>query len=93
MSEGWTGVGDVYRVDWSGLGVTACHGCDRESECEGMGTRLHYDREGSEILVRELLGGVHRLEVLSFHIDFISYLEVWWSGSSSICRTLIALLR
>ena len=61
-----------------------------ESECEGMGTRLHYDCEGSEVLVRELLGGVRRLEVLSFHVDFISYLEIQRSGSSGICGTLIA---
>ena len=35
----------------------------------------------------------HRLEVLSFHVDFISYLEIRRSGSSGICGTLIALLR
>ena len=63
-----------------------------ESECEGMGTRLRYDCEGSEILVGELLGGACRPEVLCFHVDFISYLEIWWSGSSGICRALIALL-
>ncbi|KIM55634.1 hypothetical protein SCLCIDRAFT_134260 [Scleroderma citrinum Foug A] len=34
----------------------------------------------------------HRLEVLSFHVDFISYLEIWQSGSSGICGALIALL-
>ena len=28
MSEGQTEVGDVCRVDWGGLGVTMCHGCD-----------------------------------------------------------------
>ena len=63
-----------------------------ESECEGMSTRLCYDCEGSKILVGELLGGVHRPEVLSFHVDFISYLEIWQSGSSGICGALIALL-
>ena len=63
-----------------------------ESECEGMSTRLHYDCKGSEVLVRELLGGAHRPKVLHFHIDFISYFEIWRSGSSSICRALIALL-
>ena len=63
-----------------------------ESECEGMGTRLHYDCEGSEVLVRELLGGVRRPKVLCFHIDFISYFEIWRSGSSGICGALIALL-
>ena len=63
-----------------------------ESECEGMSTRLHYDCEGSEVLVGELLGGAHRPKVLSFHIDFISYLEIWRSRSSSICGALIALL-
>ena len=64
-----------------------------ESEREGMSTRLRYDCEGSEVLVGELLGGAHRPEVLSFHIDFISYLEIWQGGSSGICRALIALLR
>ena len=44
----------------------------RESEREGMSTGLHYDCEGSEVLVGEVLGGVRRPEVLSFHIDFIS---------------------
>ena len=63
-----------------------------ESEHEGMSTGLRYDCEGSEVLVRELLGGAHRPKVLSFHIDFISYLEIWWSRSSSVCRALIALL-
>ena len=63
-----------------------------ESECEGVTTRLCYDCEGSEVLVGELLGGACRPEVLSFHIDFISYLEIWWNGSSGICRVLIALL-
>ena len=43
-----------------------------ESKHEGMSTGLRYDCEGSEVLVRELLGGVRRPEVLSFHIDFIS---------------------
>ena len=64
-----------------------------ESECEGMSTRLHYDCKGSEVLVRELLGGARRPEVLSFHVDFISYLEIWQSGSPGICRALIVLLR
>ena len=63
-----------------------------ESEREGMSTGLCYDCEGSEVLVRELLGGARRPEVLSFHIDFISYLEIWQSGSSGVCRALIALL-
>ena len=63
-----------------------------ESEHEGVTTRLRYDCEGSEVLVGELLGGARRPEVLSFHIDFISYLEIWWSGSSGICGTLITLL-
>ena len=48
----------------------------RESEHEEMGTGLHYDCEGSEILVGELLRGAHRPKVLSFHVDFISYLEI-----------------
>ena len=64
-----------------------------ESEHEGMGTGLHYDCEGSEVLVGELLGGVCRPKVLSFHVDFVSYFEIWWSGSSGICRALIVLLR
>ena len=63
-----------------------------ESEREGMSTRLRDDCEGSEVLVRELLGGAHRPEVLSFHVDFISYLEIWQSGSPGICGALIALL-
>ena len=63
-----------------------------ESECEGVGTGLCYDCKGSEVLVRELLGGAHRPKVLSFHVDFISYLEIWQSRSSCVCRTLIALL-
>ena len=63
-----------------------------ESEGEGMGTRLHYDREGSGILVGELLGGVHRPKVLSFHIDFISYLDVWQSRSPSVHGALVVLL-
>ena len=45
-------------------------------EHEGMDIRLCYDCEGSKILVRELLGGVRRPKVLSFHVDFISYLEI-----------------
>ena len=57
-----------------------------------MSTRLCYDCEGSEILVRELLGGAHRPEVLSFHIDFISYLEIWQSGSSSVYGVLTVFL-
>ena len=63
-----------------------------ELECEGMSTRLRNDCEGSKVLVRELLGGARRPEVLSFHIDFISYLEIRRSGSSSVCGALIALL-
>ena len=63
-----------------------------ELECEGMSTRLCYDCEGSEVLVGELLQGVHRPKILSFHIDFISYLEIWWGRSSSVCRALIVLL-
>ena len=65
----------------------------RESECEGVTTGLRYDCEGSEVLVGELLGGARRPEVLSFHVDFFSYLEIRRSGSSGVCRALIALLR
>ena len=64
----------------------------RELECEGMGTGLRYDCKGSKVLVGELLGGVHRPKVLSFHVDFISYFEIWQSRSSGICRTLVVLL-
>ena len=64
----------------------------RELEHEGVGTWLRYYCKGSEILVGELLGGAHRPKVLSFHIHFISYLEIWWSGSSGVCGTLVALL-
>ena len=64
-----------------------------ESEREGMSTWLRYDCEVSEILVGELLGGECRPKVLCFHIDFISYFEIWQSGSSGICGTLIVLLR
>ena len=64
-----------------------------ESECEGMTTGLCYDCEGSKVLVKELLGGARRTEVLGFHIHFISYLEIWQNGSSGVCRTLITLLR
>ena len=64
----------------------------RESEREGVTTGLRYDCEGSEVLVGELLGGACRLEVLSFHVDFISYLKIRRSGSSGVCRALIALL-
>ena len=63
-----------------------------ELEHEGMSTWLHYDCKGSKILVGELLGGARRPKVLCFHIDFISYFEIWRSGSSGICGTLIALL-
>ena len=63
-----------------------------ESEREGVGTWLCYYCKGSEILVRELLGGAHRPKVLHFHVDFISYLEFWQRGSSGVCGTLIALL-
>ena len=64
-----------------------------ELEHEGMSTWLHYDCKGSKIIVGELLGGARRPKVLCFHIDFISYFEIWWSGSSGICGALIALLR
>ena len=64
----------------------------RESEREEMSTRLCYDCKGSEFLIGELLEGACRPKVLHFHIDLISYFEIWRSGSSSICRALIALL-
>ena len=56
----------------------------RESECEGMGTRLRYDCEGSEVLVGELLGGACRPKILSFHVDFISYLEILQRDRKSV---------
>ena len=45
MSEGWTGVGDTCRVDWSGLGLTMCHGCDMCQKCKKTGhtTSEHQD--------------------------------------------------
>ena len=72
-------------------GVHRLHSVGK-SKCEGVGTWLCYYCKGSEILVRELLGGAHRPKVLRFHIDFISYFEIWQSGSSGICGTLIGLL-
>ena len=63
-----------------------------ETECEGMSTRLCDDCEGSKVLVGELLGGARKPEVLSFHVDFISYLEIRQSGSSGVCGALIVLL-
>ena len=57
--------------------VDRLHGVG-ESECEGMGTWVHDDLEGSEILIGEFLGGVHGAEVLSLYIDCISDCEVWW---------------
>ena len=63
-----------------------------ELECEGVCTWSCYYCKGSEILVGELLGGACRPKVLCFYVDFISYFEIWWSGSSCICGTLIALL-
>ena len=64
-----------------------------ELECEGMTTRLCYDCEGSKVLVGELLEGACRMEVLGFHIHFISYLEIRRNGSSGIRGSLIVLLR
>ena len=58
----WVG---EFELGDMGDGVHGFHSV-RESECEGMSTRLHYDCEGSEVLVRELLGGVRRPEVLAF---------------------------
>ena len=95
----WQRLNSIQNGAWVGEfklgdmedGVHGFHSV-RELEREGMSTGLHYDCEGSEVLVRELLGGAHRPKVLSFHIDFISYLEIWWSGSSGVCGALIALL-
>jgi len=55
--------------------VHGLHGI-RELECEGERSRFSYYFEGSEILVGELLGGVHRPEILHFHIDLITYLKI-----------------
>ena len=57
--------------------VDGLHGV-KESECEGMGSWVHDDLEESEILIREFLGGVHGVEVLSLYIDCISDCEAWW---------------
>ena len=57
--------------------VDGLHGI-RESECEGMGTWVCDDLEGSKILIREFLGGTCGVEVLSLYIDCISNCEVWW---------------
>ena len=48
----------------------------RESEHEEMSIRLCYDCKGFRTLVGELLRGVCRSKVLSFHVDFISYFEI-----------------
>ena len=89
----WNGawVGEFELGDMED-GVHGFHSV-RELEREGMSTGLRYDCKGSEVLVRELLGGARRPEVLSFHVDFIFYLEIWQSGSPGICGALIALLR
>jgi hypothetical protein len=58
-----------------------------------MGAWLCYDCEGSEVLVGELLRGACRPEVLSFHVDFISYLEIWhlWDlDSTSALRSSLS---
>jgi len=59
-------------------GVHGLHGVG-QSEREGKRSRLSYYFEGSEILVGELLGGVRRPEIFRFHIDLITYLEIWRS--------------
>jgi len=59
-------------------GVHGLHSIE-ELECEGVGSRSSNDCEGSEVLVRELLRGAHRPEILGFHINFITYFEVWRS--------------
>ena len=100
LNQRWRRLNSVRNSAWMGEfelgdvedGVHRSHRVG-ESECEGMGTRLSYDCEGSEILVGELLGGACRPKVLSFHIDFISYLDIQWSRSSSICGALVVLLR
>ena len=99
LDQRWQRLNSVRNSAWMGefkLGDVEdrVHGFHsvRELECEGMTTGLRYDCEGSEVLVRELLGGVRRTEVLGFHIHFICYLEIWQNGSSGVCGTLIALL-
>ena len=100
LDRRWRRLNPIRKGTWVGEfelgdvedGVHGFHSVG-ESEREGVTTRLRYDCEGSEVLVGELLGGARRPEVLSFHVDFISYLEIWRSGSSGICGTLIALLR
>ena len=88
-NSAWVGEFELGHME---DGVHGFHSV-RESEHEGMSPGLRYDCEGSEILVGELLGGARRPKVLCFHIDFISYFEIWWSGSSGVCGALIALLR
>ena len=99
LNQRWQRLNSIRNSAWVGEfelghmedGVHGFHSVG-ESEHEGMSTRLRYDCEGSEILVGELLGGARRPKVLCFHIDFISYFEIWWSGSSGVCGALIALL-
>ena len=58
--------------------VHGLHGVG-ELECEGEQSRFGYYFKGSEILVGELLGWACRPEKLRFHIDLITYLEIWRS--------------
>ena len=100
LNQRWWRLNSIWNGAWVGEfelgdmedGVHGFHSVG-ESECERMSTGLHYDCKGSKVLVGELLGGAHRPEVLSFHVNFISYLEIWQSGSPGVCGALIALLR
>ena len=73
LNQRWQRLNSIRNGAWVGEfklgdmddGVHGFHSV-RESEREGMSTRLHYDCVGSEALVRELLGGVHGPEVLAF---------------------------
>jgi len=59
-------------------GVHRLHGVG-ELECAGERSRFSYNFEGSKILVGELLGGAHRPEIFHFHVDLITYFEIWQS--------------
>ena len=100
LNRRWQRLNSIRNGAWVGEfelgdmedGVHGFHSVG-ELEHEGMSTRLRYDCEGSEVLVGELLVRACRPEVLSFHVNFISYLEIWQSGSPGVCRALIVLLR
>ena len=97
LDQRWRRLNSIRNGAWVGEfelgdvedGVHRLHSVG-ESEHEGVGTWLRYYCEGSKILVGELLGGACRPKVFCFHVDFITYFEIWQSGSSGICGALIA---